>query len=114
MSTITTIDAYGREHPLEDVLPCIGKGWHNLVRELAVDLIALGWDRHLYQLKEKFGGLRFYIGEATDEIFDLIAKAEEKSFKICERCGAPGKLRNDGWLRTLCENCAHHKERSIP
>lgn len=61
------------------------------------------------QVKEKFGSLRFYMTSNTDEIDDLIDKAEEKSYKTCEECGCPGKLRNGGWMTTLCDSCAKKK-----
>jgi hypothetical protein len=53
--------------------------------------------------------LRFYMTSNTDEIDDLIDKAEEKSYKTCEECGCPGKLRNGGWMTTLCDSCAKKK-----
>jgi hypothetical protein len=31
------------------------------------------------------------------------------SYTICEECGAPGKLRGGGWMRTLCDK--HEEER---
>ena len=65
------------------------------------------------QVKEKFGGLRFYYDpteiEITDQIFDLVTRAETESYKICEECGKPGKLRNKGWYVTLCNKCYKEK-----
>jgi len=79
-------------------------GWFPLIKELIEDLIALGWDKKICQVKEKFGGLRFYINSGSDEIYDRISKAENDSYEICERTGKPGKLRTDiGWWLTLCE-----------
>lgn len=57
------------------------------------------------QIKEKFGTLRFYMSSGTEEMWKLIHEAEEKSAHTCEDCGAPGKERNDGWIRTLCDEC---------
>ncbi len=57
------------------------------------------------QVKEKYGGLRFYMTCGTDEIFDLIEEAEALSYKTCEECGEPGEERNTGWIRTLCDTC---------
>lgn len=84
-------------------------GWRPLLNELIEDLKKLGWDGDIHQVKEKFGGLRFYIGRGSDEIFDRIHKAENDSYKICEVCGEPGTMRNTGWIKTLCDK--HHKER---
>jgi hypothetical protein len=82
----------------------VGSGWNLLIKNLIQDLIRLGWDKEVIQVKEKFGGLRFYINEGTSEIHQRIAKAEIESMKICEVTGKPGKLRTDiGWYRTLCD-----------
>ena len=82
----------------------VGSGWNLLIKNLIQDLIRLGWDKEVIQVKEKFGGLRFYINEGTSEIHQRIAKAELESMKICEITGKLGKLRTDiGWYRTLCD-----------
>ncbi len=57
------------------------------------------------QVKEKFGGLRFYMTCGSDEIFDLISEAEALSYKTCEECGKPGEERDTGWIHTHCDNC---------
>jgi hypothetical protein len=67
------------------------------------DLIALGWDKKLHQVKEKFGGLRFYVGSATEAVHARIAQAEGESYRTCDECGKPGRLRGGGWLRTRCD-----------
>lgn len=96
---------YSDKDPIKD---CgfleINNGWFGLVKELIEKCIALGWDKQICQIKEKFGGLRFYINSASDEIFEEINKAEEKSFAVCEVTGNPGELRTDlGWYRTLSD-----------
>lgn len=63
------------------------------------------------QVKEKFGGLRFYMNYYVEEIEELINEAEEKSYKTCERCGAPGKSREGGWIITLCDKCEEERSR---
>lgn len=55
------------------------------------------------QVKEKFGGLRFYVQAATDKHYNFISFAESMSYRTCEECGAPGKRYTDGWHRTLCD-----------
>lgn len=89
---------------LPEALKCVGSGWHFLVTTLYADLIALGWDGDLHQIKEKFGELRFYIGEGTDAIHDRIEEASRESITICEICGQPGKRvrTKRGWVATLC------------
>jgi hypothetical protein len=79
-------------------------GWNQLIKDLIGDLIELGWNKEVCQVKEKFGGLRFYINESSEDVFRRIREAEEKSYTICEVTGEPGKLRNDiGWWRTLSD-----------
>jgi hypothetical protein len=55
------------------------------------------------QVKEKFGGLRFYVQAATDKHYNYISFAESMSYRTCEECGAPGKTYTDGWHQTLCD-----------
>ena len=82
-----------------------GNGWFPLIKDLIVDLIELEWDKQICQVKEKFGGLRFYINDGSDEIHKRIMRTEEESYKICEITGDVGELRTDiGWYRTLCED----------
>jgi hypothetical protein len=55
------------------------------------------------QVKEKFGGLRFYVQAATSKHYDFISFAESMSYRTCEVCGNPGKRYTDGWHQTLCD-----------
>lgn len=55
------------------------------------------------QVKEKFGGLRFYVDRASEKHYNYITFAESMSYHICEECGSPGKTYTDGWHMTLCD-----------
>lgn len=61
------------------------------------------------QIKEKFGGLRFYTNGLPSQIYDeikgIIEMGESMSFHICEECGNKGRPNNDGWITTLCDEC---------
>jgi hypothetical protein len=88
-----------------------GDGWHDIIRELCEAIEAINQESEgstrVLQIKEKYGGLRFYVGGATDDIFDLIEEAEKKSYHICEVCGDDGKLsHHNHWYKTLCPSCA--------
>jgi len=61
------------------------------------------------QVKEKYGGLRFYMTLSNNEIRNLVTEAEVLSKKTCEFCGAEGSLRRDGWWHTLCDSCNKDK-----
>jgi len=89
-----------------------GNGWLDLVIELTEKLLQTenGEAIKVLQIKEKFGGLRYYVSGATEEQYEIIKNYEDViSYSICERCGKEGKLRSDlGWISTLCEE--HYKE----
>ena len=89
----------------------VADGWFTILFNLSKELEAMEGieDVHVTQVKEKFGGLRFYISSGTSEMFDAIDYAEEESYTICETCGEPGEPRNDGWIQTLCDK--HMRER---
>lgn len=58
------------------------------------------------QVKEKFGGLRFYVNSAMEKHYHYIDFAEQMSYKICEQCGAAGTYYPIGWHQTLCDKHA--------
>jgi hypothetical protein len=55
------------------------------------------------QVKERFDGLRFYVNHKSDAIRQRILAAREESFHTCESCGQTGRLREDGRIKTLCD-----------
>jgi hypothetical protein len=63
------------------------------------------------QVKEKFGGLRFYYDGGDDIIDGMVRMAESWAANTCEECGAPGTVRHGGWIRTLCDK--HESERQL-
>lgn len=62
------------------------------------------------QIKEKFGTLRFYYNGGDEFINGVITSAQNSSSRTCEVCGNIGKLRSNGWMRTLCDA---HTEKTI-
>jgi hypothetical protein len=115
-------DLYGDKHQtlLYHGL-AVDNGWYHLIDELSSKLEALielapegSPEREIraVQIKEKFGGLRFYLeGQHHPQMSELIHEAENQSMKICETCGAPGERRFTGWVKTLCEPCHVIRER---
>lgn len=87
-------------------------GWFQLLWDLSTKI-----DAHLKshpelkkhfsptQVKEKFGGLRFYFYGGDEVIDKYVEEAEELSYTICELCGKPGKPNKEGWIKTLCPKC---------
>ncbi len=58
------------------------------------------------QVKEKFGGLRFYISSGDDMVYGMIHLAEDMSYHICEECGASENVKQTrGWIKSLCPKC---------
>lgn len=95
-------DAEGRE--AEEVLKgCVGEGWVPILLKLIDELFEDGWDGRVWQIKEKFGGLRFYAPFTSDKQAELVTIAEELCSKTCEVCGELGHLRQGGWIQTLCD-----------
>ena len=79
--------------------------WRNRENEVVPQVV-------VEQIKEKFGGLRFYYQGGDDEISGMVRMAEAWADHSCEECGAPGKRRNGGWIRTLCDlHESEHQER---
>lgn len=63
------------------------------------------------QIKEKFGTLRFYYQGGDEFIDGVISSAESASCNTCEVCGNIGKLREGGWMKTLCDKHAQEQNR---
>ena len=93
----------------------VGDGWEPIIRKLSEKILTeyLTWPSEqqalfqVVQIKEKFGGLRYYYdGEHTEAINQAIHDAETASYCTCELCGAPGERVNvTGWIQTLCHAC---------
>ena len=95
-----------------------GDGWYTLLDELCnnIDNRLRNVNRNrvegekliceALQVKEKFGGLRFYTCGGDDYINGLIDMAESMSYRICSKCSNQKKpQKNRGWIYTLCDNC---------
>jgi hypothetical protein len=83
----------------EDAKNCVGPGWASLIDAIFDHLPE---DAYILQVKEKWGGLRFYVS-GSSELLDFISEMENKCLEMCEICGRPGKPREGGWIRTLCD-----------
>lgn len=84
-----------------------GEGWRDIYTPLIELCAALGVE--VTQIKEKFGGLRFYVRGYRPYLDKVIQWAEAESYRTCEECGRPGQLRQDSWMKTLCDE-HHNKE----
>ena len=101
---------------------CVGEGWWPIIETLCSNIQSHTdwWNKNrenrpiveqvvVGQIKEKFGGLRFYYQGGDDQISGMTRMAEAWANNTCENCGAPGKCREGGWIKTLCDH--HEAER---
>ena len=101
------------------VIDC-GKGWHQLVVDCDLELAAVDPAYKIYQVKEKFGTLRYYFQPSDKLTSDqnsyspirlqmnkIVSIYESVSSYKCEDCGIMGaRLRSDlGRWKTLCDKC---------
>ena len=101
---------FKEKYPELPYLQC-GDGWISIIEEAwnSIKFVFPGID--VIQIKEKFGGLRFYYyphsKEVNKEVDEIIKVAEEKCWKTCENCGSQENVKTDGksWVRTLCNDC---------
>jgi hypothetical protein len=84
-------------------------GWTPLIKELDSKLSELDPHYTIDQIKEKFGGLRYYLYSESENagiMYKLEDEYEEKSYSICENCGSTEDVTTDGnWLKTFCNKC---------
>ena len=91
----------------------ISEGWWIIIEQLCANIQHhLNWKNKesevvpqvvVHQIKEKFGGLRFYYGGGDDEISGMVRMAESWASIACEECGGIASRRSGGWIRTLCD-----------
>jgi hypothetical protein len=100
----------------------VGAGWWPIIENLCANVQhhTDWWNKNretrpvveqviVNQIKEKFGGLRFYYSGGDDTVAGMVTMAESWADHSCETCGAPGKSREGGWIKTLCDT--HETER---
>ena len=97
----------------------VGEGWWSIIELLCSNIQHhIDWKNKqsevvpqvtVAQIKEKFGGLRFYYDGGDDVVDGMVRIAEVWASRSCETCGAPGKSREGGWIKTLCDH--HEAER---
>lgn len=101
----------------EEIKLGVGRGWHPLLDDLIYDIqqvLKKTPKRRLevHQVKEKFGGLRFYVGyeyngdntpPLEEDLWQVIRQYEDRSYSTCEVCGESGKPTKSGWIKVFCE-----------
>lgn len=57
----------------------------------------------MLQIKEKFGRLTIYMKNASEYQYAQISALSSHSSRVCETCGKPGTMQNNGWMYVACE-----------
>lgn len=94
-----------------------GDGWYELINALCSHL-QHNIDNNsgekytqieAVQVKEKLGGLRFYVDSCSDYQSGAIHFAERMSYKICEECGTTNNVTTaedeNSCKQSLCTTC---------
>jgi len=100
------------KYPMQSLM-CFGcetdRGWNAIIWHLteAIEKVPTkSKEFEIVQVKEKFGGLRYYVEGGGEGVYELIDEAEKLAWHTCEKCGEPGKLDSRyGWYLTLCKPC---------
>lgn len=90
------------------------EGWFPIILETSKRIEELNQTQNLNikaaQVKEKFGGLRFYLDSTNNEAEEIIREAEKKCERTCEYCGSSGVIDTcRGWWKCICEKCKNEK-----
>ena len=87
----------------------------SMVEEIDNELKQLGDKRrneyYIFDIKEKYGELRWYDVGGTKEIDDIIDKYSTISHHVCIGCGKPDVplLTRIGWVMPLCKECYNNR-----
>lgn len=82
-----------------------GDGWFGIIWQLSEELSEKYPEVRAVQVKEKFGGLRFYIAGGSAEVYEVIDAALIESSKVCELCEEGELCQRGSWVKTLCFRC---------
>ena len=91
----------------------VGEGWWPIIESLCSNIQHhIDWKNKqsevmpqvvVHQIKEKFGGLRFYYEGGDDQIQGMVDMAESWASKTCETCGVPATRKTTGWIKNVCD-----------
>ena len=92
----------------------VDEGWYRLVLDCDKELSDIDPKYDLFQVKEKFGGLRYYFQSSNPDVRDkmdaVVAKYEELASRTCEATGGRGVLMKSvgSWFKTLSPEYAEN------
>ena len=85
----------------------VDEGWYRIIVDCDKELTAIDPNYQIFQIKQKFGGLRYYVQPSQSDTLkamnEVISKYEAIAAKTCEATGKPGILMKSigGWYKTL-------------
>ena len=89
-----------------------GKGWKHLYQPITDFIMEYNKEHEdnpiiIHQIKEKFGGLRYYVSNYIDGLAEMIDKAEDESYNTCEICGKhiDEPIIEHHWIYPQCKEC---------
>lgn len=105
------------------LLDCMPTGWRKafgieMCKDIKQTLLDNGGRKALRKyrvidIKEKFGGLRWYDNGESKVLFAIINYYENLSYTICIKCGKPAKYVSKGWISPYCEDCSINKDEYV-
>lgn len=96
------LQPYWDEYPVFRYIDC-GDGWLDLVVQAHQYCLGINPQYRIVQIKEKFGGLRYYVSGLPEDAYSGLNSILAASQTTCEECGQPGQTVGQGWVRTLCD-----------
>jgi hypothetical protein len=96
----------------------VERGWYPIIVRCDRDLARLDPNHEVHQVKQKYGGLRYYFSASTEDgevrkaMHARVGQAAAEAATTCERCGQGGGGAHRpvggsmGWGMTLCDECA--------
>ena len=112
---------FGVEPIKQNIYPYFGKGWEksiwcddgwiNIIAECHSELLNIDKNYKIYQIKEKFGTLRFYYEGGNEHIRTIVDYTEFISGYICEDTGSTNDVgyNNKGFIQVLHKDLARNK-----
>lgn len=105
-----------------------GPGWLHIIERLDDRLSEIDPNYDIDQIKQKFGGLRYYFGtnqrgweklrllgkwgyqnkcRRQNKMYELVEQAMHEAWRTCECCGTTDSVTTNprGCIQTLCKEC---------
>lgn len=109
------IPEYDWEYTKLDEMPI---GWRNafgeaLCRDLKDALCKIGMIEkyRVWEIKEKYGELRWYDNDMTGTTYPIVDQYTERSRRVCIHCGKTATRITQGYILPFCDDCLQKDQR---